>query len=331
MMKIVKDGLLTSVQDLGRTGYQKYGVIASGSMDTFAHRIANLLVGNEENEATLEVTLLGPVIKFEEEAIISICGGNLSPSIDGEKIKMWKPIFVTKGATLSFGKPQSGCRSYIAIGGGMDIPPVMESRATYMRANIGGYEGRSLEPDDVIQFRQSRPYPRKIQAEKRSYVEMDWAISTDLIPNYSPRPVISLIKGPQYEWFKEDSQQSLFSTPFKVSSQSDRMGFRMEGETLSLKEPRELISEAVSFGSIQVPNDGNPIVLLADRQTTGGYPKIGQVASVDLPVLCQMKPGEHLTFKEMTLAEAQQALLEQEHSIQLLKRSISLKQKEELK
>ncbi|WP_306416996.1 biotin-dependent carboxyltransferase family protein [Halobacillus sp. Marseille-P3879] len=325
-MKIVKDGLLTTIQDLGRTGYQKYGVIASGSMDTFAHRMANILVGNKENEAVVEVTLLGPVIEFEENTIISVCGGNLSPAIDQKPIGMWKPILVKKGAKLSFGKPKSGCRAYIAIAGGMDIPIIMESRSTYMRANIGGFKGRALKTDDTINLRKTFSF----EAGEQNYSEMDWGIANDIIPNYSSRPEISLIKGPQYDWFNRESQQALFSTPFKVSSQSDRMGFRMEGESLSLKESQELISEAVAFGSIQVPNNGKPIILLADRQTTGGYPKIGQVASIDLPVLCQMKPGEQLTFNPITLEDAQRMWLKQEHSIQLLKRSVSLKMKEEL-
>ncbi|MCP3028032.1 biotin-dependent carboxyltransferase family protein [Halobacillus sp. A5] len=325
MMKIIKDGLLTLVQDLGRTGYQKYGVIASGSMDTFAHRIGNLLVGNEEKEAVIEVTLLGPVIEFHEDAVLSICGGDLSPAIDNEEITMWKPILVKKGAKLTFGKPRTGCRAYIAIAGGLDIPVVMGSRSTYMRAKIGGHNGRALQTEDVIHFKESF----NLDTGARSFVEKDWTVARSLIPEYSHRPTISLIEGPQFSWFDEKSLQTLFSTSFKVSSQSDRMGFRMEGESLSLKEPRELISEAVSFGSIQVPNDGNPIILLADRQTTGGYPKIGQVASIDLPILCQMKPGEQLRFKQITLEEAQKAWLDQEHSIQLLKRSISLKKKEE--
>ncbi|MFC7062025.1 biotin-dependent carboxyltransferase family protein [Halobacillus seohaensis] len=323
MMKIVKDGLLTTIQDLGRTGYQKYGVIASGSMDTYAHRIANLLVGNDEHEATIETTLLGPVIKFQKNTLISICGGDLSPTIDGQQVGMWKSIFVKSGALLKFGRPQSGCRSYIAIAGGMDIAKVMESHSTYIRAKIGGYEGRALQTDDEISLRSSPDY--QFETGSSNFVETDWAIAAHMIPNYSSRPVISLINGPQYEWFDEKSKHSLYSEAFKVSSQSDRMGYRMNGPTLSLQNSKELISEAVAFGSIQVPPDGNPIILLADRQTTGGYPKIGQVASIDLPILCQMKPGEQLTFKEITLAQAQKAYIQQEHAIQQLKRSISLK------
>ncbi|WP_256558247.1 biotin-dependent carboxyltransferase family protein [Halobacillus sp. A1] len=330
MIKILKDGLLTTIQDLGRTGYQKYGVIVSGSMDTYAHRLANLLVGNEEEEALLEATLLGPVIEFKKDTVISICGGDLSPDINGKKVGMWKAIFVKSGAVLKFGKPKTGCRAYIAFAGGLDISKVMESRSTYIRAQIGGYKGRPLQSEDVIPLRRSSADHSQSQAstEDLLFNETDWTIASDMIPNYTSRPVISLIKGPQFEWFKEESQKALYSESFKISSQSDRMGYRLEGASLFLKAKKELISEAVAFGSIQVPPDGNPIILLADRQTTGGYPKIGQVASVDLPVLCQTKPGEQLSFKEVSLEEAQQAYLEQEHSIQLLKRSISLKIKE---
>ncbi|WP_082233294.1 biotin-dependent carboxyltransferase family protein [Halobacillus massiliensis] len=329
MIKVIKDGLLTSIQDLGRTGYQKYGVISSGSMDTYAHRIANILIGNEEKAATIEITLLGPEIKFEEDALISLCGGDLSPQINGKNIRMWKPIYIEKGATLKFGKPRSGCRAYLAIAGGLDIPEVMESQSTYLRAELGGFKGRALSSGDEILFQSSLSKEQKQFVEGKGFTESKWMVSSSMIPDYSPRPVVSIIEGPQFDWFDEISQKSLFTEPFKVSSQSDRMGYRLNGPSLSLEEKKELISEAVAFGSIQVPADGNPIILLADRQTTGGYPKIGQAASVDLPAITQVKPGEQISFKKITLEEAQLALIKQENDIELLKRSISNKRRGE--
>ncbi|WP_173915548.1 biotin-dependent carboxyltransferase family protein [Halobacillus sp. Marseille-Q1614] len=329
MLKIVKDGLLTSIQDLGRTGYQKYGVISSGSMDTYAHRIANVLVGNEEQEATVEVTLLGPEIKFEEDALLSICGGDLSPKVNNQNVSMWKPVYIERGSTLKFGKPKSGCRAYLAIAGGLDIPEVMGSRSTYLRAELGGFKGRALSSGDEIAFRSALSDERKKSLSGKGFIESRWMVAKDIIPDYSSRPVVSIIDGPQYDWFDKNSQESLFKESFKVSSQSDRMGYRLNGPSLSLKKKKELISEAVAFGSIQVPPDGNPIILLADRQTTGGYPKIGQAASVELPVISQIKPGEQISFKRITLEDAQRALLKQEQDIHILKRSISNKSKEE--
>ncbi len=336
MLKIIKEGMLTSVQDLGRTGYQKYGVIVSGSMDSYAHRIANLLVGNEENVAALEATLLGPEIEFKQDSMIAICGGDLSPAINGQKVNTWRSIFVKEGAVLKFGKSRTGCRAYIAVAGGLDIPEVMDSQSTYLRAELGGYQGRALRSGDQIYMGHPNDMQRKLMEAMRqqmgsNYVyETDWMLAADMIPEYSSQPIIQMLRGPQYALFNEQSQRIIYEESYSVSSQSDRMGYRLEGSSLSLTESKELISEAVAFGSIQVPSDGNPIILMADRQTTGGYPKIGQIASVDLPLVSQLKPGDKMSFKEITLEEAQKALIDQEKSIQILKRSITLKSKEEL-
>lgn len=320
MLKIIKSGLQTTVQDLGRYGFQKYGVIASGAMDPFAHRIANLLVGNEEGEATIEITLVGPVIQFQAEVFIALCGGDLSPKINGQDVGMWRTIAVQKGDSLTFGAPRTGCRTYLAISGGLAVPKVMHSKSTYLRAGIGGFHGRALKAGDEIEL---NPLPNERIAALRK--ETDW-MAPPL--RYSDSPVIRIMKGRQFELFNDDSKKRVFTDAFSVSSHSDRMGYRLEGSLLSLEEPSELISEAVAFGSIQVPSDGNPIVLLADRQTTGGYPKIGQVASVDLPLVSQLKPGNQLRFQEVSLQEAQALYIEQEQRIRELKVGIHLKRKE---
>ena len=320
MLKIIKSGLQTTVQDLGRYGFQKYGVIASGAMDPFAHRIANLLVGNEEGEATIEITLVGPVIQFQAEVFIALCGGDLSPKINGQDVGMWRTIAVQKGDSLTFGAPRTGCRTYLAISGGLAVPKVMHSKSTYLRAGIGGFHGRALKAGDEIEL---NPLPNERIAALRK--ETDW-MAPPL--RYSDSPVIRIMKGRQFELFNDDSKKRVFTDAFSVSSHSDRMGYRLEGSLLSLEEPSELISEAVALGSIQVPSDGNPIVLLADRQTTGGYPKIGQVASVDLPLVSQLKPGNQLRFQEVSLQEAQALYIEQEQRIRELKVGIHLKRKE---
>lgn len=324
MLKIIKSGLQTTVQDLGRFGFQKYGVIASGAMDSFAHRIANLLTGNEENAASLEITLVGPVIQFEKDLFIALCGGDLSPKIDGEDVRMWRLLAVRKGSTLNFGQPRIGARCYLAVAGGIDVPEVMNSKSTYLRAEIGGFQGRSLKAGDQIL---TGPIAPELQnaLSNSTKGDFDWQIPP---ARYFEEPVVRMIKGRQFDLFSKDSKERIFTDSFTVSSHSDRMGYRLEGPGLALKNKAELISEAVAFGSIQVPADGNPIVLLADRQTTGGYPKIGQVASVDLPLISQLKPGERLRFKEISLEDAQQLFIEQEQQIRQLKIGIQLKREE---
>lgn len=331
MLRIKKPGLLTSIQDLGRAGFQKYGVIASGAMDPLAHRMANLLAGNEENEPTLEITLLGPAIIFEEDALISICGGDLSPAINGQAVRSWRSVFVRKGSELRFDQCQSGCRAYLAVAGGFSVPEVMKSKSTYLRAGIGGYEGRALKAGDRLDFGPPSEQSVRLmnilaeQAKEEPFIENAWSITADLIAIQEKNPTVRITKGRQFELFSTESQQILFEALFEVTAQSDRMGYRLKGASLSLAEPAELISEAVNFGSIQVPPDGNPIVLLADRQTTGGYPKIGQVASVDLSLLAQAKPGDKLKFIEISYEEAQQLYLDRELKLKELKQGIFLK------
>jgi antagonist of KipI len=331
MIKITKPGLLTSIQDLGRYGYQKYGVIVSGVMDPQAHRIANLLVGNEENTPTMEITLVGPTIAFEENALISICGGDLSPSIDGEPVRLWRAIFVKKGSELKFGRCKSGCRAYLAVAGGYSIPSVMESKSTYLRANIGGFNGNALRAGDQLSFEPMGELSNKITEKlkisqsHRRFVEADWSVTHDLIRVYRDETLIRVIKGRQFHLFTSESKEKLFSEPFEVMPQSDRMGYRIKGPGLAMEQAEEMISEAVSFGTIQVPSGGNPIILLADRQTTGGYPKIGQIATVDLPYLAQAKPGDLLRFTEVSHEQAQRLFLKRERKIQEFKKGIHLK------
>lgn len=324
MLKIIKSGMLTSVQDLGRYGFQKYGVIASGVMDPFAHRIANLLVGNPDNAATLEISLIGPAIEFDQDAIIAICGGDLSPEIDGKDCKMWRILAVAKGSVLSFGKPKKGCRAYLAIAGGIAVRDVMHSKSTYLRAEIGGFQGRALKAGDNLPV---GPVPEKRLAALRraATAEIEWQIQA---PLYYHEPIVRMMRGRQFDLFDSDSQERIFTELFTVSSHSDRMGYRLEGAPLALETHGELISEPVAFGSIQVPSDGHPIVLMADRQTTGGYPKIGQVASIDLPLIAQLNPGNRIRFKEINLEEAHKRLIDQEQHIRQLKIGIDLKMEE---
>lgn len=334
MLQINKDGLQTTVQDLGRRGFQKYGVIVSGVMDPFAHRLANVLVGNPETDPTIEITLMGPQLTFLEDCLFALTGGDLSPLLNREPIKMWRPIFAKKGCKLIFGKPLSGCRTYLAVAGGISVSQVMGSKSTYLRAGIGGFNGRTLKKGDVVNIGESsnyiRPFIDKLarDATASSFIQLDWTLMTQAIPTNQTEITVRVTEGRQAKLFNENSTYAFYNEAFQISSDSDRMGYRLKGPQLALKEAKELVSEGVAFGSIQVPPDGQPIILMADRQTTGGYPKIGQVTSVDLPKVSQLKPGEFIRFEKITLEEAQQLLLNERRLIAQLTKSISLKFKE---
>ncbi|WCK54435.1 biotin-dependent carboxyltransferase family protein [Aneurinibacillus sp. Ricciae_BoGa-3] len=329
---VLRPGLLTTLQDGGRNGLQKYGVIMSGAMDSFALRMANLLVGNEENEAVLEITLVGPQLRFDTDGFISICGSSLSPEIDGEPVPEWRPVYVRAGSSLIFKQCRAGCRTYLAAAGGFHAEKVLGSRSTYLRAGIGGYNGRALQKDDVLvtdapsEQSEARMEPIKGQCSA-SFSSVNWSIGRELMPDYRENPVVRVVRGAQAELFTEQSRHAFYSEPFAVQTQSDRMGYRLKGEVLELAQQQELISEAVCRGTIQVPPEGQPILLMADCQTTGGYPKIGQVISVDLPVVAQVKPGETISFKEVSLEEAQRLLLQREQDIEKVKHGIYLQTK----
>jgi antagonist of KipI len=333
MLIIDKPGLQTSVQDLGRPGFQQYGVVAGGAMDPYAHRVANLLVGNSENCATIEAALAGPSIRFETDSLIALAGGDLSPSIDGEPVPMWRPVAVKAGAVLSFGMAVSGCRVYVAVAGGIEVPEVMGSRSTYTKARIGGLDGRCLEKGDRLPVGNPSIHAKQwtatvlSKAGHKQFCAADWSVSDDLIPLYGKEAEIRMMRGPQHHWFDEESLAAFFGGIFTVSSESDRMGYRLKGDTLRLSEPRELLSEGVVAGAVQVPSGGSPILLMADRQTTGGYPKIGQAAAVDLPIVAQMQPGAKLRFREVSVEEAQQQLTHQKKQLSELKLSVELKLK----
>ena len=331
MLKVLKSGLLTTIQDLGRYGYQKYGVITSGAMDSEAHRIANLLVGNDQRTPTMEITLKGPVLEFQEDALIAVCGGNLSPMIDGETVGLWRPIYIKKGSELRFGNPKRGFRAYLAIAGGLDVASVMGSASTYLRAEIGGYQGRALDKGDTVNFGELSNASRKAfdelkdMAGSQPYQAMDWFVATEFSAPIQGEPKLKVMEGREFHLFTDDSQSFFFEEKFQIDSQSDRMGYRLQGNKLELKKQMDMISEAVTFGTIQVPPEGNPIILLADRQTTGGYPKIGQVATVDLPRIAQLKPGEQVSFEQISHNQAQHLLLEREIQIQQLAQGIRFK------
>lgn len=330
MIIVKKAGLLTSIQDLGRRGFQKYGVIVSGAMDRLAHRVANLLVGNEEDLPTIEITLLGPTIEFKQDCLIAICGGDLSATINGTPIGLWRPILVKANSELKFGACKTGCRVYLAVAGGFTVPTVMNSKSTYLRAGIGGYEGRPLRTGDQLSVGKTGELSNRIMNQLSRFftediVEEKWQVNPMRFFEMKRGQAVRVIKGRHFHLFSKESQDTFFQNDYTISNQSDRMGYRLKGKELILSEKEEMISEAVNFGTIQVPADGNPIILLADRQTTGGYPKIGQVASVDLSILAQAKPGDRIRFTEISFEKAQFLYLKRERKIHELKLGIYLK------
>lgn len=328
---ITKPGLLTTVQDLGRTHYGKYGVIVSGVMDSFSHRAANWLVGNTDQDATLEITWSGFAAYFEADHWIAITGGNLTPQLDGIDVPMWRSVFVRSGSTLTFNKPVIGCRSYIAISGGIAVREVMGSYSTYIRAGIGGYQGRALRAGDEIRVKQGWFTKRPDRMDEQApFFSLQWSIPKAQIPSYHNHPIVRVIRGNQFDDFNEISQKALFKERFIVTPQSDRMGYRISGTPLTLNSPKEYISEAVTMGTIQVPADGQPIILMADRQTHGGYPKIAQTASIDIPVVAQIPPGGSIRFCEISQREAEEAYINWRREIRLLAMIIHQKLKEEL-
>lgn len=320
MISILKPGLLTTIQDLGRYGYQKDGVVVGGAMDTYSHRVANILVGNDENAPTIEMTLIGATIQFSRDSLIAITGGNLSPTIDNKRLPMWRPILIRKNQILRFGECIDGCRAYLSLAGGIWIPKVLGSASTYARAKMGGWHGRPLKAGDQIPLGDLQGLSKKIMEEVHLEGSPKWSI-----PPRNRTPFIRVIKGREFHAFTRESQNLLFNSEFQITPASDRMGYRLSGPALLLKEKKEMLSEAVDFGTIQVTSDGKPVILLADRQTTGGYPKIAHVISADLPILAQMKPGDRIRFKEVALEEAQALLREQERYFSILKRLIELK------
>ncbi|MDR4462739.1 MAG: biotin-dependent carboxyltransferase family protein [Nitrospira sp.] len=297
---VAKPGWLSTVQDLGRYGYQQYGVPVAGAMDHYAAIVANRLVGNRDNAAVLELTLKGPELEFEGDAHIAITGADLSPTIGGKRIPLWESIEVSSGSRLCFGTAQRGTRSYLAISGGIDVPLIHGSRSTHCASETGGFEGRPLRRGDVLLIA-SRS--REVLNSKR--------LPDQLIPCYEKSVTIRFIPGPQHNLFPATALTTLTSTSYTVTPESNRMGYRLTGERIVRKGPGHFISDCTTMGALQVPADGRPILLMADRQTTGGYPKIGCVITADLPLAAQLAPGDTISFSSTTMAKAQAILREQ--------------------
>ena len=271
-------------------------------MDRFALGAANHLVGNAREAAGLEITLIGPTLQFERETLIAICGGDLSPTLAGNLLPHWRPVNVSAGAVLSFGQCAKGCRAYLAVAGGIDVPTVLGGRGTHLRARFGGFHGRALRAGDVLESGN----PSDVARELMRRGESAWKMSPPPL-SYRGDTAVRMIRGAFHDRLTDDSRRHLLDTGFTISPQSDRMGYRLRGPRLELAVVAEPVSEPVCPGTIQLPPEGQPIVLMADCQTTGGYPRIGHVITVDLPLLAQLKPGDRVRFAEISVEDAQRA------------------------
>ena len=306
IMEIMSPGMLTSIQDLGRYGFGRYGVAPSSALDFFSLRIANLMVGNREDQAGLETMLLGPRIKALSDIVIAITGGNLQPQRNKQPIEMWRSHVFTKDDILSFNAPVSGFRAYIAVAGGFAVPSIMGSKSTNLPSGFGGYQGRSLKAKDKL-------------SSELSSVDLNAAgriLDSAWIPEYSDHWLLRIIWGPQDDHFSGNGRDMFINSAYTMSPDSDRTGIRLQGPEIQPKSgvAESIISEGVISGSIQIPGDGKPIIILGET-VTGGYRKIATIISADLPLLGQIKPGDRIQFKPVSQEEALQALRDMEDKI----------------
>ena len=312
-------GFLTSVQDLGRTGYRQFGVSLAGALDVFALRVANLIVRNDESAAVLEITFGGLRLQFADERIVAWCGGDFDVQIGSRSLPAGHATRLQACEELKFGRPQIGCRCWLAISGGVDVPIALGSRSTDLRANFGGFGGRALRDGDVLQLG-ARPGSQIPATERIS----SWSASKPWSQTAVSTPVLRFVRGAAWDLFNDVTIQRFTSEVFAVSTDSDRMGVRLEGPELRRDNDVDLISEAVAPGTIQVPSSGKPILLLGDCQTIGGYPKIAHVITVDLGIAAQLRAGDHVRFSEVSLADAHRLLLERESELKRFRIGLSL-------
>jgi len=308
-LTVLRPGLFTTIQDAGRWGHQGEGVPVGGALDLVSHRVANALVDNDSHAATLEVTVLGPEIRLETDTVIAIAGADLGAQIDGRDVRVNTPMACRAGSVLRFSGRVRGTRAYVAFDGGIDVEPVLGSRSTTVVCGLGGLDGRALAAGDRVPLGSPRP-SRLLQSQRDEPLDF---IATPQATR------LRVLEGPQRDFFPDEAFERLYHATFTVSPRSDRMGYRLEGAPLARVETREMISDAAFAGGLQVPPSGDPILLMADRQTTGGYPQIATVITADLPFAGQLGPGDRVEFVPCTRREAIAALVTQEGRLHALR------------
>jgi biotin-dependent carboxylase-like uncharacterized protein len=311
--EVIEPGILTTIQDLGRYGFSQFGVPPSGALDSFSFRAGNLLVGNREEAAGLEVTLMGLKIRSLKEVVISITGGDLSPTLNEEPLAMWRTHLLGEGDVVRFKKVKAGCRAYLAVSGGFVVSGIMGSSSTYLSGNFGGLEGRKLRRGDILHALDT----------PSSFIKLNLRFPGDWIPSLEKEVLLKAIPGPQDHHFTEEGFQTFCSSSYHVTPQCDRMGVRLEGPTIKRRSDVEesIISEGLISGAIQVPGNGKPIIILTEL-VTGGYTKIATIISTDLPRVAQLKPGDQVRFMPVSIEEAHDLLREQEERLKGFKKMI---------
>lgn len=311
--EVLSPGILSTVQDLGRFGCARYGVAASGALDGFAVRVGNLLVGNDENSAVVETTLMGLRIKVLRDTVLAVTGGDLQARKGSEPLPLWRSHRVREGETIVFAGPASGLRAYLAVAGGIQVPAVMGSRSTNLSTGFGGLDGRPLRKGDILS---AEPIKDALRFAARGFMP-------EAVPVYSSPWRLRVVWGPQDDHFSEEGRQTFVTAAFTVSPDSDRTGIRLKGPVVARKPGLEesIISEGILSGAIQVPGDGQPIIILGET-ASGGYRKIATVISADLPLLGQVSPGDEVAFEAVPLEEAVQMLREVESKLETFKRSL---------
>ncbi len=307
IFEVVQPGPLTTVQDFGRTGYQQYGVPTSGALDDYAFRLGNLLVGNDEGAASLEITLFGCQLRALRDTMIAVSGADLAPTINGSPAPAWESLWIKCGQLLSFSQLRKGCRAYLAVAGGIRVPEVMKSASTCVRAGIGGLNGRPLRKGDIL------------RADAGVTSAKTARIPAKYIPAYGNDLTLRVVLGPQDDCFTNEGISTFLNSEYTVSTQADRMGYRLDGPLIKHRSGADIVSDGIPLGAIQVPGDGLPIILLADRQTTGGYTKIATTISVDIPKVAQAKPGDKIRFQQVEEAQAVDLRQKYEQQIDTIK------------
>lgn len=292
---VLHPGLFTTVQDLGRCGYQRFGVSVSGAMDSWALTVGNRLLGNPDRAAGLEITLHGPELLFEQTLSIAVTGADLSPTSSGLAIPMWTVVAMQAGSRLQFGVRRQGCRAYLTVAGGITGPMILGSLSTHVRSGLGGPAGRAVKKWDRFSV---GPVARAAaQSIGRSLPERSR-------PRYSKSPTVRVMPGPQSDYFTDEAFRLLTDSPYRVTSESDRMGYRLEGAELPHRASADIVSEAVCVGNLQVPSNRQPILLMVDCQPTGGYAKLATMISADRSLAAQLAPGDSLSFRMISAQRA---------------------------
>ncbi|MCJ8211819.1 biotin-dependent carboxyltransferase family protein [Mucilaginibacter sp. RS28] len=325
-IRIVKPGLLTTIQDLGRWAYLAQAVPVSGAMDTYSARLANKCIGNPDNDAVIEFTASGASFIAETDLLIAYTGGGAILEVNEQQLPPNRPLFVPVGSNITFTNSRNGFRTYLAIAGGWDLPLVLGSRSTYTIAGFGGHKGRSLQKQDILESSQNlTPLAEKIflslKTDHINYSSWHAGVPFRTLDNYT----IRIMPGHEFGWFEGQSIATLLSTAYNINNRSNRMGCFLDGIQMKRRHQQELLSTAVTPGTIQVVNDGSLVLLMADAQTTGGYPRIAQIAAADLPLCGQLKPGDAIKFEEISFHDAETLYFEQENNIEMIGQAIAAK------